>query len=168
MFQEAAAAAASGGVSKKKVEVSNPMKRALEEVATLKATGALDESQIRGKLVVSVVRAMGLIKADRLGKSDPFVAVRVEGHQRNTPVIKNDQDPVWNLSFSFKVYDRTRTIVECFLNDMDGKTKGDPLGQASSKVCSVAAPSAACCSVAACSTACTCCSSAACCSVLRL
>eukprot|EP01052_Picozoa_sp_SAG31_P013748 SAG31_NODE_835_length_11646_cov_11.142201_8_plen_1125_part_00 len=128
-MQAATLAAASSSINSKKVQPTNPMLRALEEVEALKAAGALDTSQVRGKLVISVIRAMNLIKADRLGKSDPFVAVRVEGHQRNTPVIKNDQDPVWEVSFTFKIFDRTRSVVECYLHDMDGKTKGDPLGQ---------------------------------------
>jgi hypothetical protein len=53
-------------------------------------------------------------KADRLGTSDPFCAVRVEGHQRNTPTIKKTLDPEWNVSYSFKARYMTQPLVELY------------------------------------------------------
>ena len=60
-------------------------------------------------------------------KSDPFCCVRVEGHQRNTTVVKKNMFPEWNEYFGFKVLDRTRAIFELFLYDMDRNHSTDPM-----------------------------------------
>ena len=83
----------------------------------------------KGKLELTVVRANGLLKKDRMGKSDPFCTVRVEGHQRNTPVIKKTLDPEWNLTMGFRVTDRSTAIVEVYIFDEDKNDETEPLGR---------------------------------------
>lgn len=60
----------------------------------LRAEARLDR---RGMLRVHVQRAAGLKAADRNGKSDPYVKVRVAGQaRRQTRVIKATLEPVWD------------------------------------------------------------------------
>ena len=83
----------------------------------------------KGKLELTVVRANGLLKKDRMGKSDPFCTVRVEGHQRNTAVIKKTLDPEWNVTMGFRVTDRSTAVVEVYIFDEDKNDEVEPLGR---------------------------------------
>merc|ERR1711861_24782 len=67
-------------------------------------------------LKVSIMSARALRKADLTGKSDPYVVCRVdEAEKMKTPVIDNNQNPVWNFGplpvvyqskLEFRVYDQ--------------------------------------------------------------
>eukprot|EP01047_Picozoa_sp_COSAG01_P047431 COSAG01_NODE_4530_length_4949_cov_6.988247_3_plen_258_part_01 len=70
----------------------------------------------RGILTLSVVRATGLIKTRRNPK--PFCAIRVEGHQRNTPAVSsNAGSSEWNSICNYRVVDFPSAIVEIFIFD---------------------------------------------------
>ena len=84
---------------------------------------------VKGKLMLTIRRASNLINVDSFGKSDPMVTVRVEGHQRNTNVEKNNLNPVWDMEVSYMITDRTKAIVECTVSDTDRNGGvGNPLG----------------------------------------
>ena len=63
-----------------------------------------------GILDVRVVGARNLLAKDAGGVSDPFVtvttldsAVRVRGHESQTPVIDNTVNPMWNKDFAIPI-----------------------------------------------------------------
>jgi len=85
----------------------------------------------KGKLELTVIRANGLMKADRFSNSDPFCTVRVEGHQRNTETIKKNLDPEWNVTMGFRVTDRSTAVVEVYIFDENKNGTSDPLGRVS-------------------------------------
>ena len=82
----------------------------------------------KGELTLEVLRATNLLKKDKFGKSDPYCCVRVEGHQRNTAVIKKNLNPEWNASFGYRVADRMSAVVEIYLFD-ENKNGTDALGR---------------------------------------
>lgn len=91
---------------------------------------ALHPKGRKGKLIITVVKATNLLNVDRLGKSDPMVTVRVEGHQRNSSVVKNNLSPVFDMTVSYMITDRETAIVECGVHDTDrGGGVGSPLGR---------------------------------------
>ena len=52
-------------------------------------------------LHVDLIRAKDLIKADVIGKSDPYAVLKHNGQQDITPVMKNTQNPKWDHSSDF-------------------------------------------------------------------
>lgn len=54
------------------------------------------EQPEKGTLQFTCVKASEIVNTDgRLGKSDPFCSVRVEGHARITQTIQKDLNPEW-------------------------------------------------------------------------
>merc|ERR1719495_2108215 len=49
-------------------------------------------------LHVDVVKAKNLVKADIIGKSDPYVVLQYGNQTDKTPVIKNTLNPQWDHS----------------------------------------------------------------------
>ena len=62
------------------------------------------------KLKVTVVEARGLMPMDKNGLSDPYCAVQVGKHHKNTTTKKETLDPKWNESFDFKVESARESI----------------------------------------------------------
>ena len=52
-------------------------------------------------LHVDLIRAKDLIKADIIGKSDPYAVLKYSDQQDKTPVVKNTQNPKWDHSSDF-------------------------------------------------------------------
>merc|ERR1712155_408791 len=78
-----------------------------------------------GTARINLIKAADLMKADLIGKSDPY-AVLTHGNQKDkTKTVKNSQDPVWNHMTEFKVPDNNaRTFnIEVFDSDKIGKDK---------------------------------------------
>ena len=78
-----------------------------------------------GTARINLIKAADLMKADLIGKSDPY-AVLTHGNQKDkTKTVKNSQDPVWNHMAEFKVPDNNaRTFnIEVFDSDKIGKDK---------------------------------------------
>ena len=75
-------------------------------------------------------KAQNLIKADMIGKSDPYAVVSYGDESYRTNTIKNNQNPEWNFEKDFQVDPNgPRTInIDIFDDDKLGKDK--PLGSA--------------------------------------
>ena len=52
-------------------------------------------------LHVDLIKAKDLIKADMIGKSDPYAVLKYGDQQVTTPVIINSQNPKWDHSADF-------------------------------------------------------------------
>jgi len=79
-------------------------------------------------LKVTIISARGLRKADLIGKSDPYVICHQATHgEVKTPVIDNNQDPVWNCGPKPVVY---QTPLEFHVYDQDDMNGDDFLGMA--------------------------------------
>lgn len=61
--------------------------------------GDLD-SQI---LHVDLIRAKDLIKADIIGKSDPYAVLKYADQKDKTGVVKNTQNPKWDHAADFSM-----------------------------------------------------------------
>jgi len=67
-------------------------------------------------------------KADLLGKSDPYVVLKLDGSTQTTSVVRNSLAPEWNETFQLPVTSPTPVLtLEAFDKDID---KDDPLGSA--------------------------------------
>ena len=53
-------------------------------------------------LHVDLIKAKNLIKADMIGKSDPYAVLKYRNQKDKTPVMKNNQNPEWNHSSDFE------------------------------------------------------------------
>ena len=83
----------------------------------------------RGTIVGKVVRAFGLRNADYLSKSDPYAVVSIPGSFRDeTPIIKNELDPVWDHKFVLKA-GRIDSLLQVEIFDADVYKKHDCLGR---------------------------------------
>eukprot|EP00756_Hemistasia_phaeocysticola_P001594 Hpha_TRINITY_DN11128_c0_g1::TRINITY_DN11128_c0_g1_i1::g.27878::m.27878 len=84
----------------------------------------------KGELVLEIIEARGLPKADLLGKSDPYVTVNFSTGRteqfRKTKVISRDLDPQWNESLKFKIYNEEDTAT-LIVYDYDAGPKADDI-----------------------------------------
>ena len=78
-----------------------------------------------GTLVVDLVKAKNLVKADIIGKSDPYAILKFGKQQEKTNTIKNTLEPQWDHHAEFKVPDgnANKLLVEVFDADKLGKDK---------------------------------------------
>ncbi|KAK6118365.1 hypothetical protein DH2020_047936 [Rehmannia glutinosa] len=82
---------------------------------------------IRGVLSVTVISAEDLPAKDLMGKSDPFVVLRMKKSEQNnkTRVLNDTLNPVWNQTFDFVVEDGLHEllILEVYDHDTFGKVE---------------------------------------------
>ncbi|KAM7261114.1 hypothetical protein ACFE04_026589 [Oxalis oulophora] len=65
------------------------------------------ELKPQGKLTVTVVKANSLKNKEMIGKSDPYVALHIRPlFKVKTPVVENNLNPVWNLTFELLAEDK--------------------------------------------------------------
>ena len=78
-----------------------------------------------GDLQVALIKAKNLIKADIMGKSDPYAVLKFGKQKEKTNVIKNTLDPQWDFHTNFKVPDgeADTLLIEVFDSDKLGKDK---------------------------------------------
>ncbi|KAL5200272.1 hypothetical protein ABZP36_021475 [Zizania latifolia] len=84
-----------------------------------------------GILLVKVIRAMNLLKMDLLGKSDPYVKLRLSGERllsKKTSVKMSNLNPEWNEHFRFIVKDPDTQILELRMFDWEKVKMHDKLG----------------------------------------
>lgn len=75
-----------------------------------------------GILHVKVVRAQNLRKKDLLGKSDPYVKLKMAGDKlpsKKTQVKKNNLNPEWNEEFKITVTDPETQALEVNVFDWE-------------------------------------------------
>ena len=78
-----------------------------------------------GTLQVDLIKARNLIKADIMGKSDPYAILKFGNQQDKTPTLKNTLEPQWDHHVEFQVPDSgaDKILVEIFDSDKLGKDK---------------------------------------------
>ncbi|XP_062229617.1 synaptotagmin-3-like isoform X1 [Phragmites australis] len=84
-----------------------------------------------GILHVKVIRAMNLLKMDLLGKSDPYVKMRLSGERlssKKTSVKMSNLNPEWNEHFRFIVKDPETQVLELHMFDWEKVKMHDKLG----------------------------------------
>ncbi|TKW23062.1 hypothetical protein SEVIR_4G269000v4 [Setaria viridis] len=84
-----------------------------------------------GILHVKVIRAMNLLKMDLLGKSDPYVKMRLSGERlpsKKTTVKMSNLNPEWNEHFKFIVKDPGTQLLELHMFDWEKVKMHDKLG----------------------------------------
>lgn len=75
-----------------------------------------------GMLDVKVVKAMKLKKKDLLGKSDPYVKLKLTEEKlsaKKTTVKQSNLNPEWNEEFSFVVKDPNTQALEIIVYDWE-------------------------------------------------
>jgi Ca2+-dependent lipid-binding protein len=75
-----------------------------------------------GILHVKVVRAQNLRKKDLLGKSDPYVKLKMADEKlpvKKTQVKKNNLNPEWNEEFKITVTDPEAQALEAIVYDWE-------------------------------------------------
>ncbi len=82
-------------------------------------------ADFEGKLHVDLIKAKNLVKADLMGKSDPYAVLKFGKQKEKTNTIKNTLEPQWDFSTDFKVPDGNSDtlLVEVFDSDKLGKDK---------------------------------------------
>ena len=82
-----------------------------------------------GRAQVFIVKAKDLVKADLIGKSDPYAKLSYASQSHKTPTVKNTQEPKWDFVANFDVPegDQRNVLVEVFDADKLGRDK--PLGK---------------------------------------
>eukprot|EP01043_Picozoa_sp_COSAG02_P046717 COSAG02_NODE_4397_length_5408_cov_7.517047_2_plen_1702_part_01 len=91
-----------------------------------------------GTLVVKIVSANNLLSADKSGKSDPYVCVRLDEVVAKTKVEKNTINPVFNekLELPIDTYDAPESWnLGLEVWDWDLASKDDFLGECSLQLC---------------------------------
>ncbi|OEL22142.1 Synaptotagmin-3 [Dichanthelium oligosanthes] len=84
-----------------------------------------------GILHVKVIRALNLLKMDLLGKSDPYVKMRLSGERlpsKKTSVKMSNLNPEWNEHFRFIVKDPDTQVLELHMFDWEKVKMHDKLG----------------------------------------
>jgi len=87
----------------------------------------LDGRQKLGWVTVKVKTAEGLVAADRGGKSDPFVEIRLGKSRQQTKVRKRTLNPIWEEEFSFHLWS-VLDDLEMRVYDWDAVGENDLLG----------------------------------------
>ena len=102
---------------------------------TGKTPGALEDlkhslddnssGDFQGILSVDLIKARNLIKADIMGKSDPYAVLKFGKQKDKTTTIKNTLEPQWDHHAEFKLPDghSDKLLVEVFDADKLGKDK---------------------------------------------
>ena len=101
-----------------------------KEVA--KASSARPSSD--GTLTVELAQILGLLSADKNGKSDPYVKVSLADATKTSKVIYKTLDPIFNESFSFDIVAAATSseawVLQMEVWDKDKGAKDDFLGGA--------------------------------------
>ena len=103
-------------------------------VGSRKASGITDVSDALipgpGVVHVNVKKGKDLVKADMIGKSDPYVAITHDGNKTKSKVVKNNQNPDWNFEVNIPVDSQSPNTVKIEVLDSDRFGKDKPLGMA--------------------------------------
>jgi hypothetical protein len=71
-----------------------------------------------GILKITIIKAMGLVNQDFVGKSDPYVIIKYNGHVHRSHTICESLDPVWNFCIDLEVTDaESEILIEVYDDD---------------------------------------------------
>eukprot|EP00611_Tribonema_gayanum_P017108 TRINITY_DN2965_c0_g1_i1.p1 TRINITY_DN2965_c0_g1~~TRINITY_DN2965_c0_g1_i1.p1 ORF type:complete len:919 (-),score=417.99 TRINITY_DN2965_c0_g1_i1:786-3542(-) len=82
-----------------------------------------------GVLQLEVVGADNLRKADLMGKSDPYVVIKLGEEENKTSVINSNLNPRWGEKFDILVHDKASQVVTFDVYDEDLADNDDHLGR---------------------------------------
>ncbi|KAF3319874.1 synaptotagmin-3-like protein [Carex littledalei] len=100
------------------------------ELPILEASSGATKRPV-GILRVKVVRAMDLLKMDLIGKSDPYVKLKLSGERlpsKRTSIKMCNLNPEWNENFKFVVKDPQTQVLELHVFDWEKVKMHDKLG----------------------------------------
>ena len=83
-----------------------------------------------GNVHFELNKAKNLIKADMIGKSDPYAVVSYGDESYRTNTIKNNQNPEWNFEKDFQLDPNGPRSINIDIFDDDKLGKDKPLGSA--------------------------------------
>jgi len=78
-----------------------------------------------GTLSVVVKEAKDLIDGDTLSKSDAYVIIKIGQENPKTKTVDDNNNPVWDETFSFKRKSPREDLIEFFVHDLDDDTHQD-------------------------------------------
>ena len=83
-----------------------------------------------GILVVTITKANDLKAVDFMGKSDPYVKIKIGSlpGEQSTSVIGNNLNPVWHESFEFLVFQTQNDFLEMHVFDQNYSRAHESLG----------------------------------------
>ena len=81
-----------------------------------------------GKLKIKVIKAKELIKADLIGKSDPYAVIKYGQQHFKTETVKNSLEPKWDYELEMNVPESHYTEVSFQVFDADKLGKDKSLG----------------------------------------
>ena len=90
-----------------------------------KDENGLRDPQNGGIMAVKLIRAKELVKADMVGKSDPYAVIKHGSQKFTTKVIRNSSEPQWDFEAQVTIPDQgdTDITIELFDKDKIGKDK---------------------------------------------
>ena len=90
-----------------------------------KDENGLRDPQNGGIMAVKLIRAKELVKADMVGKSDPYAVIKHGSQKFTTKVIRNTSEPQWDFEAQVTIPDQgdTDITIELFDKDKIGKDK---------------------------------------------
>merc|ERR1719208_464183 len=91
---------------------------------------ASDNKQAPGLIHLNIVQAKDLIKADIIGKSDPYAVLTYGDEQIKTNTIKNNLNPEWNFKADIPYNPNYSDTIKVEIFDDDKLGKDKPLGSA--------------------------------------
>ena len=91
---------------------------------------ASDNKQAPGLIHLNIVQAKDLIKADIIGKSDPYAVLTYGDEQIKTNTIKNNLNPEWNFEADIPYNPNYSDTIKVEIFDDDKLGKDKPLGSA--------------------------------------
>merc|ERR1712013_674829 len=86
------------------------------------------ESEKLGKVKLDLLMAKDLIKNDMVGKSDPYAIITHGSQKFKTDIMKNTQNPEWNIQCEVEVPDSNDRNISIDLYDADKFGKDTFLG----------------------------------------
>ncbi|KAG5179390.1 hypothetical protein JKP88DRAFT_264267 [Tribonema minus] len=81
--------------------------------------GPLENPSPKGVLQLHIIGANKLKKADIVGKSDPYVVVKLGEEEVKTKVMNNTLDPRWDQQFDLLVHDKSVQVLTLAVFDED-------------------------------------------------
>ena len=79
------------------------------------------------KMIITVIKAVGLAAMDLSGASDPYGIIKVGREEQKTSLKKNQLNPVWNEKFEFQPWQSADVVLEVF--DRDIANTDDSMGE---------------------------------------
>ena len=115
------------------LEIGNlPQKLDTEEGSS--STEEKSSVSFKGSLEITVLKATDLQKKDLFQKADPYVVVELDDQKAKTEKKKNNLNPEWNQSMTFKLHELSSKCLSFKVYDWDRFGKDDIMGHTSLEI----------------------------------